>query len=67
VIEHRVSLRARFWDATSNVGADCAYFAGRPRFFRELLTEVAWSLAIVRAYATRINKDTSLWLKRCEE
>jgi hypothetical protein len=41
VIEHRVSLRARFWDATGDVGVDCARFAGRPRFFGELLTEVA--------------------------
>jgi hypothetical protein len=41
VIEHRVSLRARFWDATSDVGIDYARFTGRPRFFRELLTEVA--------------------------
>jgi hypothetical protein len=41
VIERRVSLRARFWDATSDVGVDCACFAGRPRFFGELLTEVA--------------------------
>jgi hypothetical protein len=66
VIERRVSLRARFWDATSDVGADYARFAGRPRFFRELLTEVTWSLAIVRACATRMNEDTSLWLERCE-
>jgi hypothetical protein len=66
VIERRVSLQACFWDATSDVGVDCACFAGRPRFFGELLIEVAWSLAIVRACATRINEDMSLWLERCE-
>jgi hypothetical protein len=63
-IEHIVSLRGCFCDATSKEGAEYGPFTGRPRFFRELSTVVSWASDIVRACATRINENTSLWLTR---
>jgi len=62
--EHIVSLCRCFCDATSEEGAEYGPFIGRLRFFRELLIVVSWALDIVRACATRMNKNTSLWLTR---
>ena len=64
--ERIVSLRGCFRDAAGEEGAECGPFAGRPRFFRELSTAVSWVSDIVRACATRMNENTSLWLARCE-
>jgi hypothetical protein len=61
-----VSLYRCFHDATSEEGVECRPFAGRLRFFRELLIAVSWALDIVRAYVTRINENISLWLTCCE-
>jgi hypothetical protein len=62
--EHIVSLCRCFRNTTSKEDAECGPFIGRPRFFRELSTAVSWALDIVRACATRINENTSLWLAR---
>ena len=64
--ERIVSLRGCFRDAAGEEGAECGPFAGRPRFFGELSTAVSWVSDIVRACATRMNENTSLWLARCE-
>jgi len=64
--ERIVSLRGCFRDAASEEGAECGPFAGRPRFFRELSIAVSWVSDIIRACATRMNENTSLWLARCE-
>ena len=64
--ERIVSLYRCFRDATGKEGVECGPFAGRPRFFGELLIAVSWASDIVRACATRINENTSLWLARCE-
>ena len=62
--ERIVSLRGCFRDVTNKEGVECRPFTRRPRFFRELSIAVSWALDIIRACATRINENTSLWLAR---
>jgi hypothetical protein len=65
-IKRRVSLYKCFYDATNKVNVEYRPFIGRLYFFKELLIVIPWVLDIIRAYAIRINENTSLWLMRCK-